>query len=401
MKRTSVAQLASEAGIEMDEALIALWDAGFHKLTGPRDLLSRGDANRARRALGLATRRELASPEYWQSQLSLSRPELDSLLADLGVSRPFDGTRLRARAIHRLRSERRLRALPIPAEEPVVLTAQAETEQPLIWEIIGHELTLSYLSLEDAIAIHEELVADFANTSDPLEPPGVRSIALLDSAVHRPRTSNGEVFKYPTVEMAAAALLYGLVQDHPFHNGNKRTGLVALLVFLDENGMLLTCEEDALFKLVLQLAQHALVKGVRRELADREVLEVARWIRRNSRLMGKGDRALPWRRLRRILADYDCVLSFPGSGNRINIERRVIGKSRWLGRPREIILKTQTHYGDEGREVDKTAINRIRRELYLDDDHGVDSATFYDRAATTPSEFILRYRKTLRRLARL
>src|SRR5258705_8546969 len=129
MKRTSVAQLASEAGIELDEALIALWDAGFDKLTGAKDLLGRGDANRARRALGLATRRELASPEYWQGQLRVSRPELDALLTDFGVLRPFDGTRLRARAIHRLRSERRRRAVPVPSEHQVEAIPAADTKQ--------------------------------------------------------------------------------------------------------------------------------------------------------------------------------------------------------------------------------------------------------------------------------
>src|ERR1700687_4602324 len=140
MKRISVVQLATEAGIEVDEALIALWDAGFETLAGPSDLLNRGDANRARRALGLATRRELASPEYGQTQLSVSRPELDALLANLGVSRPLDGTRLRTRAIHRLRSERRRQALPVPSEQQVAVIPQADgSQEPLLWEIVGHE----------------------------------------------------------------------------------------------------------------------------------------------------------------------------------------------------------------------------------------------------------------------
>jgi death-on-curing protein len=210
-----------------------------------------------------------------------------------------------------------------------------------------------------------------------------------------------EELKNPTVEMAAAALLHGLVHDHPFYNGNKRTALVSMLVFMDENGMLLTCDEGSLFKLVLQLAQHAIAKGPRHELPDREVLAVTRIIRRSARLMEKGDRALPWRQLNRILAAHGCEFSFPATGNRINIQRRVRSRTRWLGRPKEVTLKIQTFYGSDGREVDRTAINRIRRELYLDDDHGVDSAAFYDDASITASEFITRYRKTLRRLARL
>lgn len=401
-KSTTVAQLAAEAGIEVDETLIALWDAGFDAIVGPRDVLRPKESTRARRALGLATRRELASPEYWERELSLSRADLDGLLAGLGVARPYDGTRLRAKAIQRLTSERRRQAAAVPSELLVECgELTGSVEKPLAWTTIGHVRALSYLSVKDVLDVHEALVTDFANTSDPLDPPGVRSESLLESAVNRPRTGIGEQLKYPTAEMAAAALLHGLVHDHPFHNGNKRTALVAMLVFLDENGMLLTCDEDGLFKLVLQLAQHAVAKGPRHEMSDREVMAISQWIRGHGRLMEKGDRPLSWRRLKRILVDHGCTLSNPIAGNRINIERVVQVRRRWPSRSREIALKTQTHYGDDGREVDKTAINRMRHELHLDDEHGTDSAAFYENAPTTASEFIVRYRKTLRRLARL
>ena len=195
--------------------------------------------------------------------------------------------------------------------------------------------------------------------------------------------------------------MHALVHNHPFHNGNKRTGLVSLHVFLDENGVTLTCDEDALFKMVLQLAQHAIAMGPRHELPDREVIAVALWIKQQSRLLEKGDRAIPWRRLKQILSSYNCSFEFASVGNRINITRTVVKFTRILGRRKNVALKTQTHYGDEGREVDKTQINHIRKDLELDDDHGIDSAAFYENAAIGGSDFIVRYRKTLRRLARL
>jgi hypothetical protein len=177
--------------------------------------------------------------------------------------------------------------------------------------------------------------------------------------------------------------------------------LLPLSVFLDENGIVITCDEDALFKMLLQLAGHSLVHGPREELADRETLHVASWVASCARWIEKGDRALPWRRLRRILTSYGCELSFPGGvGNRINITRRssVVGR---FGRSREVILRTQVFYGDEGRENQPNAIHQMRHDLHLDDEHGIDSSAFYDEADTPPSEFIVRYRKTLRRLARL
>lgn len=403
-KRASVQQIALEADVDLDEALINLWDAGFDYVTGPGDLLRKGDVNRARRVLGVATRRELASREYWRGLLDITDQELTDLLVELGIKRASAEVALSKKAIHRLQAEVRRRGM---ASLPSTISQEHEAgpekpPPPLEWQIIGHERDLRILTTEQVCAIHYALVEDFSREADPIDPAGVRSEHLLASAVSRPQTSAGKVLKYPTVEMAAAALLHALVHDHPFHNGNKRTALVAMLAFLDENGFLLTCDEDALFKLVLQLAQHALTSGARTELPDREVLAVARWLHSRSRWVEKGDRPLPWRRLRQTLAEYGCTLEFPGGvGNRMNIARVVQKPRRIFGGTRQRILSTQTYYGDEGSEIDKSAINKIRHDLELDDLHGIDSATFYDHAPASPSEFIVKYRKTLKRLARL
>jgi death-on-curing family protein len=402
-KRATVQQLATEATVDLDEALITLWDAGIDYVNGPGDLLKRGDVNRARRILGLATRRELADPQYWQRVLGIGQAEFDDLLVNLGVRKLPQGGRLPKRAIHRLKGEVRLRGTSPYAgidEETI------EVEQPkpplFTWETVGHERELAWLTVDQVRGIHYALVEDFLEDSDPIDPPGVRNENLLASAVFRPQTSVDGVLKYPTVEMSAAALLHGLVHDHPFHNGNKRTALVAMIVFLDENGFLLTCDQDILFKLVLQLAQHALVSGPRPELADRETLAVATWLHAHSRWVEKGDRTLPWRRLRRILSQYGCEFEFPsGAGNRINISRTVERPGGLFRRPRSHVLRVQTYYGDEGREIEKNTVNKIRHDLELDDLHGIDSGAFYENDPASLSEFIIKYRKTLRRLARL
>jgi death-on-curing family protein len=399
----TVEALVKEAGMDTDEALIALWDAGLSYVNGPDDVLPRGEANRARRALGLATRRELASADFWQDTLSLGRSELDSLLAVLGVDNAYDGQRLRKRAINRLKGEGRKQGVWPPHAPLGDQRAATTTESlPVTWELIGHERELRYLTPQQVETIHEALVNDFADDPDPIVPSGVKSQDLLASATHRPRTAMDGILKYPTIEMAAAALLHAVVHDHAFHNGNKRTALVSMLVFLDENGLVLTCDQDPLFKLVLQLAQHALANGPAADLADREVLAVARWLREHSRWVEKGDRALPWRRLQRILASYSCEFEFPGGvGNRINISRKVFRKGSFFSRGRYETLSTQIYYGGQGREIEKNALNKLRHDLELDDDNGIDSGSFYDNAPAAASDFIVRYRKTIRRLARL
>ena len=98
--------------------------------------------------------------------------------------------------------------------------------------------------------------------------------------------------------MATAAremslIIHGkIIGDDPFPNGNKRTALVAMLVFLDENGIQLTADEDDLFRFVLLVAQHRLVPRGADDLADREVMEITRWIKRQSRRSEHGERVL-------------------------------------------------------------------------------------------------------------
>jgi death-on-curing family protein len=399
-KHTTVAQLASESGIEIDDALIALWDAGFAELLNGNDLIGRGEASRARRALGLATRRELANANYWLKALDVDYAGLAALLEECNVVWPAEGGRLRKRAIHRLQTVLREQMVGLQLAERPPSEQEGSPSVP-DWEVVGHEVAeIRLLTADEVRMIHAALATDFENGPDPISPPGVRSESLLGSALHRPSTSLGSTRKYPTIEMTGAALFHSLVHDHAFHNGNKRTALVSLLVFLDENGLMLRCEEDELFKLVLQLAKHALVDVPRGDLADHEVMAVAKWLKEKCRWMGKGDRAIPWRQLRRLLVDQGCEFDQPFN-NKIGIRRAIRTKSRFLGRPQEKTLRVQAAYANEGREVEKGAINRIRRDLRLDDENGIDSRAFYDNEPTSAGEFIVRYRKTLRRLARL
>ena len=234
---------------------------------------------------------------------------------------------------------------------------------------------------------------------DPISPPGVKSPELVSSAVFRPQTAHGNHLKYPTGEMAAAALLHSVVQNHAFHNGNKRTGLVSMLAFLDRNNVIATCDQDDLFKFTLLVAQHGLVPLSCDQFADREVLKIADWIKANSRRVEKGERPIPWLRLRRILKKFDCEISPASKGSQLDIQRQVTRPSR-LGRKRTKRLKTHVAWGGDGTEVARNTINKIRTELELDEPHGIDSSAFYDGQAL-PDDFIQQYRTVLRRLARL
>lgn len=91
---------------------------------------------------------------------------------------------------------------------------------------------LLHLTAEAVKAIHEEVLAAHGGS------PGLRDLALLESAVAAPQaTYGGEALLKDVIEIAAAYLFY-LSGNHPFVDGNKRTALAACLVFLEANDRL-------------------------------------------------------------------------------------------------------------------------------------------------------------------
>lgn len=110
-----------------------------------------------------------------------------------------------------------------------------------------------WMTTEDCLSFHEKLLARFGGSS------GVRDRGLLESALARPR----HLFSYeqPSLFELAAVYAHGIVKNHPFLDGNKRTGLLAAAVFLEVNGkQFIASEEDAVVQ-TLALAAGARTAG--------------------------------------------------------------------------------------------------------------------------------------------
>lgn len=104
------------------------------------------------------------------------------------------------------------------------------------------------LSREQILLMHQRLIERYGGTH------GVRDEALLDSALNAPFQSFGGYEFFPTVIDKAVRLCIGLVQNHPFHDGNKRIGAMALLTMLDLNRIELRTNSDELSYNILQYA---------------------------------------------------------------------------------------------------------------------------------------------------
>ena len=104
-----------------------------------------------------------------------------------------------------------------------------------------------WLTLAMVRAIHSEAIAAFGGA------PGIRDEGLLESAIARPRNiaAYGES---PSVFEIAAAYCAGVIADHPFIDGNKRTGLLSARAFLFLNGYEFEPEEADEVRLIFALA---------------------------------------------------------------------------------------------------------------------------------------------------
>jgi death-on-curing protein len=77
---------------------------------------------------------------------------------------------------------------------------------------------------------------------------------LLESALAQPMVAFGEQYAHDTVYAMAAAYLFHIAANHPFIDGNKRTALLAALVFLDINGISVEHSSEQLYELTIGIA---------------------------------------------------------------------------------------------------------------------------------------------------
>jgi death-on-curing protein len=83
---------------------------------------------------------------------------------------------------------------------------------------------------------------------------GILNLGSLESAVAQPRMTFNDEELYPTIVEKASALGYSLIQNHPFVDGNKRTGHAAMETFLMLNGYEISASEDEQEEIILGIA---------------------------------------------------------------------------------------------------------------------------------------------------
>lgn len=105
-----------------------------------------------------------------------------------------------------------------------------------------------FLTLDEVLALHHDQIVRYGGAG------GIRDLALLESAIGTPSVTYAGAFLHPTLPEMAAAYLFHIARNHPFVDGNKRTALMAALVFLWLNDQRIRASEDELVDLVVGVA---------------------------------------------------------------------------------------------------------------------------------------------------
>jgi len=125
---------------------------------------------------------------------------------------------------------------------------------------------MHFLTPEQVLFIHARLIAETGGEH------GVRDLGLLQSAVFRPQAVFDGNELYPDIYHKAAALLESLVNNHPFVDGNKRTGITSAVMFLKINNYSLTASNQELETFVLSIAS-----------GEHTVDSIVEWLRLHSK----------------------------------------------------------------------------------------------------------------------
>ena len=124
---------------------------------------------------------------------------------------------------------------------------------------------MNYLSAEQILFIHARLIEETGGEH------GVRDLDMLLSAIGRPQASFDQQDLYTELFGKTAALMDSLIRNHPFVDGNKRTGATAAGLFLRQNGHRLAANNTDFVTITMKIAQ-----------SECGVEELITWLRDNS-----------------------------------------------------------------------------------------------------------------------
>jgi death-on-curing family protein len=111
------------------------------------------------------------------------------------------------------------------------------------------------ITIEEVRYVSYKFMIEMFPNKDPHYTFDTRFKGKLESSIMQPFQEVLDEVLYPTLFDKAAILFYLCVKNHPFEDGNKRMGLLLLILFLYKNGLWIECDNDTLFDFVIHVAK--------------------------------------------------------------------------------------------------------------------------------------------------
>lgn len=105
------------------------------------------------------------------------------------------------------------------------------------------------ISLEETLLIHELAIEKFGGAV------GVRDLSLLESAIQRPYSTFDQQELYPNPATKASSIIESIVKNHPFADGNKRTGYILMRLLLLKSNLDINATENEKYEFVIKIAE--------------------------------------------------------------------------------------------------------------------------------------------------
>lgn len=237
-----------------------------------------------------------------------------------------------------------------------------------------------HLSCEDVLDAHYLIGEHFRKLGEGIGGFGPKDVGLLSSAVGKQLASAGGSFVYSDLWEIAAALTVGLITNHPFYDGNKRTAFLSSVFFMLEHGYTPRVDIRDVEDFTVEVADYHRKTGKHIQVEEVAPRLKTMFREQDNRIAY----VVTYRELDNILRQNNCSLRNP-SGNYIDVfagEERV----------------TKIGFPGMSKEVGRKAIASVRKATSMTPEYGIDAQVFF-KGADPLSLLIGEYEEPLKRLA--
>lgn len=238
------------------------------------------------------------------------------------------------------------------------------------------------LGLHDVLKAHFLIAERFIKEQKGIASIGPKDLHLLHSAVSRQVVGYGNIIKWTQPHEIAATLMYGLIQNHPFHDANKRTAFLATIFYLQTQGRIISISAEEFEDFTVLVADHGLNKyrvyrqAQKKKLPDPEIECISWFLKKNTRPIDKTHHTITFRELDTILHGFGFRLENP-SGNYIDITRRTFKRTGIFSKKEVWERVGKIGFPGWSREVNKGDIRKVRQMTKLTTADHVDSKVFF------------------------